>query len=110
MSDPVLCLPRRLAIELLAHAQRLPAGESISGFLAGTAPEAVRFQAGAPPASAPVWSWVRAQDGAGAPSGIPPGAPRVLTVALDTKGVLQLRCWEPAGGAAVRECVLRIGD
>lgn len=107
-----LKLPRRLAIQVMAHAQKLDAGKALRGYLSGTDPTALRFVPGDPPAKPqagqPVWAWVCPQPTTGAPP-LPAGLPRVLTVGLDTKGVLQLRCWE-AGGDTLQERDLHIAD
>lgn len=101
-----LQLPRRLAIQLMAHAQRLAEGEVLRGTLVGSGPASLQFRAGDPPKDAPVWAWVCPQPPAGSPP-LPAGLPRVLTIGLDTKGVLQLRCWE-VEGTELRERDLRI--
>ena len=107
-SEPLL-IPRRLAIQLLAHAQQLPAGEGIQGMVASQKNEllSLHFVAGSAgaiakiPPGATAWAWVQPQSSRSPPDALPQGAARLLTVALDTKGVLQLRCWEPAAGKPV---------
>lgn len=87
-----LILPRRLAIALLAEAQKA-AGEPVTGVITARdgVPVAVRPGASAPGDEV----WARYRSGAAQPDGAPG---RQLLISIDTKGVLQLRCWE--GGAA----------
>lgn len=108
-TENALQLPRRLAIRLLAHAQKLPPGEALRGALYGTAPPALEFRPGDVPKGAAVWAWVAAQPVTGDPVPDGEGQKRVMTIGLDTKGVLQLRCWE-AEGAGLRERKLQISD
>lgn len=98
MSD-ALILPRRLAIALLAEAQK--AGEApVSGVIGARdgVPVSVRPGAGGAASGESVWAQYRS--GAGAPDA---RGGRQLLISIDTKGVLQLRCWD--GGV---ECELRI--
>ena len=99
-SEPLL-IPRKLAIQLLAHAQQLPAGEGIQGLIHGTSSASLRFLPGDLTPDSKAWASVRPQSSRSPPDALPQGAARLLTVALDTKGVLQLRCWEPAAGKPV---------
>lgn len=88
--DGALILPRRLAIALLAEAQR--AGDApvhgVIGARNGVA-TAVRPNAGAGAEGESVWA--RYRSGAAEPDAAPG---RQLLISIDTKGVLQLRCWE----------------
>ena len=97
MSD-ALILPRRLAIALLAEAQKA-AGAPVHGLIGARdgVPVSVLPGASAPPAGQTVWGHYRSGGEA------PAQAPRHLLISLDTKGVLQLRCMEGA-----RERELRI--
>lgn len=100
-SDPLI-IPRRLAIALLAEAQKA-AGARVEGLIAARdgVPVAVLPGATQAPPGQTVWAHYRA---GGAP---PDGAARQLLISIDTKGVLQLRCEEGAGGDRV-ERELRI--
>jgi hypothetical protein len=93
MSTPALILPRRLAIALLAEAQKA-AGSPVSGVITarGGVPDAVVPDGGA---ADEVWAHYRS---GGDATDARPG--RQLLISIDTKGVLQLRCWE---GAVERE-------
>ncbi len=102
-----LQLPRRLAIQLLAHAQKLAPGAPLQGALYGSAPPTLKFRPGEVPKGAAVWAWVAAQPESGEPASAADGRGRVMTIGLDTKGVLQLRCWEP-DGPRMRERDLQI--
>ncbi|HUS25657.1 MAG TPA: hypothetical protein VM369_11980 [Candidatus Binatia bacterium] len=95
MSAP-LFLPRRLAIRLLAEAQR--SGE-VQGSIGARGGEPCSVHAGALPEGETLWARYRSAHATSAP-----GAPRELVVSLDTKGVLQLRCVE---GGAERELKIR---
>ena len=103
MTVAPLILPRRLAIALLAEAQKA-AGESVQGVIGARdgVPVSVR------PASATAGDgesvWARYRSGAGEPDA---DEGRQLLISIDTKGVLQLRCWERRAKAAV-ERELRI--
>ena len=99
-----LIIPRRLAIALLAEAQRADGGvvRGIIGARDGV-PVTVRpGQAAQPAAGEAVWA--RYSSGTHQPDD---GAGRQLLISLDTKGVLQLRCWDRESGRAV-ERELRI--
>ena len=91
MSD-ALILPRRLAIALLAEAQKA-AGAPVQGLIGARdgVPVSVLPGAADVPAGQTVWGHYRS---GGEP---PPGAARQLLISIDTKGVLQLRCKEAAG-------------
>jgi hypothetical protein len=98
MTD-ALILPRRLAIALLAEAQK--AGESpVSGVIGARdgVPVSVRPAPGGAASGESVWAHYRS--GTGAPDA---RGGRQLLISIDTKGVLQLRCWD-----AGAECELRI--
>lgn len=89
-----LILPRRLAIALLAEAQKA-GGEAVSGVITARDGVPVAVRPGAAPAGDPVWA--RYRSGAAEPDRAPG---RQLLISIDTQGVLQLRCWE---GAVERE-------
>ena len=89
---PALILPRRLAIALLAEAQK-SAGSQVSGVITARDGLPGSVVAGAAPAGE-VWARYRSGDQPDDANG------RQLLISLDTKGVLQLRCWE---GAVERE-------
>jgi hypothetical protein len=98
-----LIIPRRLAIALLAEAQKADGGpvDGIIGARDGV-PVSVRPATVNPEPGEAVWARYRsgvtepdAQDG------------RQLLISIDTKGVLQLRCWD-CGAAGTVERELRI--
>jgi hypothetical protein len=92
-----LILPRRLAIALLAEAQRA-AGAAVSGVI--TAREGVPATVVPDPADvASDEVWARYRSGAEGPDAKPG---RQLLISIDTKGVLQLRCWEDAAERELR--------
>jgi len=98
MSNAPLIIPRRLAIALLAEAQRHEQGpvHGVIGARDGV-PVSVSPGVALPPVPGEtVWAYYRS--GTAAPEA---KAGRQLLISLDTKGVLQLRCWEP--GAVERE-------
>jgi hypothetical protein len=96
-----LIIPRRLAIALLAEAQKA-AGAPVRGLIGARdgVPVSVLPGAAAAPAGQTVWAHYHSGDGAS-------GAGRELLISIDTKGVLQLRCTEGEGQQAV-ERELRI--
>lgn len=100
MSEPLI-IPRRLAIALLAEAQKA-AGAPVQGLIGARdgVPVSVLPGAAVAPAGQTVWAHYHSGDGA-------PGASRELLVSIDTKGVLQLRCREGKGKQAT-ERELRI--
>lgn len=90
-----LIIPRRLAIALLAEAQK-GAGAAVSGVITARDGVPVAVRPGA--ASGEDGEvWARYRSGAAEPDAAPG---RQLLISIDTKGVLQLRCWE---GATERE-------
>ena len=89
-----LMLPRRLAIALLAEAQKA-GGSAVSGVITARDGMPATLVPGAGPAGAEVWA--RYRSGTDVPDDRPG---RQLLISIDTKGVLQLRCWE---GAVERE-------
>ena len=91
MSEP-LVLPRRLAIALLAEAQKA-AGAPVHGVIGARDGVPVSVLPGASEAPAGQAAWAHYRSGGEAP----PGATRQLLISIDTKGVLQLRCEEGAG-------------
>lgn len=108
MSEP-LQIPRRLAIALLAEAQKHEAGpvQGVIGARAGV-PVSVRSgpEAGAAALQAGEAVWARYRSGAREPDAAPG---RQLLISVDTKGVLQLRCWECAD-RGLQERSLAVGD
>lgn len=102
MSD-ALILPRRLAIALLAEAQKA-AGAATHGIIASRDGVPVAVQPNAEAASGADVVWARYHSGTAEPDARPG---RQLLISIDTKGVLQLRCWEREGKAAT-ERELRI--
>lgn len=110
MEPKPLYLPRKLAIRLLAEAQNAPDGET-HGWIGAVDDEPVAVWPAADDArqrlaqqGQTVWAAYHARV-----HGPGPAAPRQLIVTLDTKGVLQLRCWELVDDACV-ERPLTIGD
>lgn len=103
MSPPgdALIIPRRLAIALLAEAQKA-AGAPVQGIIAERDGVPVSVLPGATQAPEGQAVWAHYHSGEAAP-----GAARELLISIDTKGVLQLRCREGAGAAQV-ERELRI--
>jgi hypothetical protein len=89
-----LILSRRLAIALLAEAQKA-AGDPVTGVITARNGVPVAVQPGASAPGDEVWA--RYRSGAAEPDSAPG---RQLLISIDTKGVLQLRCWE---GGAERE-------
>jgi hypothetical protein len=87
-----LILPRRLAIALLAEAQKA-GGESVRGVIGARdgVPVAVHPNVEAPAGDETIWARYRSGAAADARAG------RQLLISVDTKGVLQLSCWEGAG-------------
>jgi hypothetical protein len=103
MSLEALIVPRRLAIALLAEAQKA-AGAPVCGVIGARdgVPVAVHPNAEAAADGETLWARYRsAGDEAGAKAG------RELLVSIDTKGVLQLSCRESEGNKAI-ERELRI--
>jgi [CysO sulfur-carrier protein]-S-L-cysteine hydrolase len=94
--DAPLILPRRLAIALLAEAQKA-AGEPVHGLIDARDGVPTELRPAASPASGAA-VWARYRSGATEPDNAPG---RQLLISLDTKGVLQLRCWERGDGAPV---------
>lgn len=103
MAGEPLIIPRRLAIALLAEAQRA-AGAPVQGVIGARDGVPVSVRAGTAPAAAGESVWARYRSGTDGPDA---DAGRQLLISLDTKGVLQLRCWE-GGGPAPVERELRI--
>ena len=93
-----LIIPRRLAIALLAEAQRHEQGpvHGVIGARDGV-PVSVSSGVALPPAPGET-VWAHYRSGTAGPEA---KAGRQLLISLDTKGVLQLRCWE--SGAVERE-------
>lgn len=90
-----LIVPRRLAIALLADAQRA-GGDPVQGVITARDGLPADVQPGGPDsAGEPVWA--RYRSGATEPDSAPG---RQLLISIDLKGVLQLRCWENLGNGA----------
>jgi hypothetical protein len=98
-----LIIPRRLAIALLAEAQKADGGpvDGIIGARDGV-PVSVRPATHAPEPGETVWA--RYRSGITEPDALDG---RQLLISIDTKGVLQLRCWD-CGVARAVERELRI--
>ncbi len=110
MTSAALYIPRRLAIQLLAEAQKAPAGET-HGWIGAKDGEPVSIWPTAADAQQrlaergeTIWAAYHAHV-----HGPGPAAPRQLIMSLDTKGVLQLRCWELEDDVCV-ERILKIKD
>jgi hypothetical protein len=103
MSQEPLFLPRRLAIELLAQAQKSP-DAPVRGVIVARNGElvGVRPDGGALGEGEAVWAEYRP-----AADRSEPAAERQLLISLDTKGVLQLRCREIVRGE-IKERELKI--
>jgi len=93
-----LIIPRRLAIALLAEAQRHEQGpvHGVIGARDGV-PVSVSPGVAVPPAPGET-AWAHYRSGT---VGSEAKVGRQLLISLDTKGVLQLRCWDD--GAVERE-------
>ena len=92
-----LIIPRRLAIALLAEAQKA-SGAAVSGVIGARDGVPVSVHPGAPAGQGGETVWARYRSGAAEPDA---RKGRQLLISIDTKGVLQLRCWED--GAVERE-------
>ncbi len=114
MSDAILTLPRRLAIQILHEAQ-IAQPQAIHGWVLARDGEAAALRvcseaearAAAPGAWARLWSHPTS-----------PAEPDLdelqvgvlhLLISLNTKGVLEMRAWELHGGAA-REREIKVRD
>jgi hypothetical protein len=89
MSDGLI-LPRRLAIALLAEAQKA-GGEPVRGVIGARDGVPVSVRPGPGGAASGEAVWARYRSGLGEPEA---GGGRQLLISIDTKGVLQLRCWD----------------
>ena len=98
-----LIIPRRLAIALLSEAQKA-AGAAVQGVIGARDGVPVSVQPGAGDAPQGQTLWAQYRSGTGEAPG---GGGRQLLISIDTKGVLQLRCWESSGKNTV-ERELRI--
>jgi len=103
MSLDPLILPRRLAIALLAEAQKA-AGAPVAGVIGARDGVPVALHPDAAAASGDETLWAHYRSGSGEAGG---KAGRELLISIDTKGVLQLSCWESKGKKAI-ERELRI--
>lgn len=110
VTQAALYIPRRLAIQLLAEAQKAPQGETHGwigakdGAPASVWPAAADAQQRLAERGETIWAAYHSHA-----HGPGPAAPRTLIVTLDTKGVLQLRCWELEDDVCA-ERVLKIAD
>jgi hypothetical protein len=100
VSDP-LYLPRRLAIRLLAAAQNAADEKNVHGYIgaqdgepATVYPEDEDALAQLKRYGETLWACYRSHAAPPAPK----KCPRELEMSVDTKGVLQLRCWELVKG------------
>lgn len=87
-----LILPRRLAIALLAEAQKA-GGEPVRGVIGARDGVPLSVRPGADGAAGGESVWAHYRSGTGEPDA---GGGRQLLISIDTKGVLQLRCWDAA--------------
>ena len=101
-ADPRI-IPRRLAIALLAEAQKA-GGAPVQGVIGARDGVPVSVRPGMATSTDPETIWARYRSGTESPE-VREG--RELLISIDTKGVLQLRCWEVAGKGTV-ERELRI--
>lgn len=91
-----LVLPRRLAIALMAEAQK--AAATVRGVIGARDGLPVSVAPGAATPAAGETLWARYHSGA-----TPDSAPgRQLLITLDTKGVLQVSCWEAGAPVELR--------
>jgi hypothetical protein len=103
-------IERRLAIEILHQAQ-IAQPNAIRGWVAHAGGTPSAFHLGEPPQDAALWArlWSHPQ----APAEPAPGEIAAdslnLLVSLNTKGVLEMRCWRLADGAP-SEVILKIRE
>lgn len=90
-TDPLI-LPRRLAIALMAEAQKA-GGDPVAGVITAHDGAPASVQPGGADSAA---VWARYRSGVSEPDAAPG---RQLLVSIDLKGVLQVRCFENSGGA-----------
>ena len=93
-----LIIPRRLAIALLAEAQKA-AGAAVQGVIGARDGVPVSVQPGASDAPQGQTLWAQYRSGTGEAPG---GGGRQLLISIDTKGVLQLRCWDAGAERELR--------
>jgi hypothetical protein len=98
MTPAPLILPRRLAIALLAEAQKA-AGAEVRGVIGARDGVPVSVRPGASDAAGGESVWAHYRSGTGAPDA---QGGRQLLISIDTKGVLQLRCWDAAAERELR--------
>ncbi|MGQ0587738.1 MAG: hypothetical protein ACT4PK_11155 [Gammaproteobacteria bacterium] len=96
-NDPLI-IPRRLAIALLAEAQKAT-GAEVHGIILARDGVPVSVQPGASDAGKGEALWAHYRAGTG---GAPAGTGRHLLISIDTKGVLQLRCWDASAERELR--------
>ena len=103
-------IERRLAIEILHQAQ-IAQPEAIRGWVAEAGGMPQTFHLGEPPAGAALWARLRSHPQAPAEPapGELAGDGLNLLVSLNTKGVLEMRCWRLADGSP-REIILKIRE
>lgn len=113
MSDPVLVMPRRLAVEIL-HAAQIAQPAPIRGVVGARDGEPVSFHADrdVPPTGVQTWAtlWSHPQSAAIPAADELAGAGLSLVVSLSTKGVLELRAWRRGDDGLPREQPIRIRD
>ena len=93
-----LIIPRRLAIALLAEAQKA-SGAEVRGVIVARDGVPTSVQPGASDAPKGEVLWAHYRSGT---DGAPRGKGRELLISIDTKGVLQLRCWDAAAERELR--------
>lgn len=112
MSEQVLVMPRRLAIQIL-HAAQIAQPDAIRGVVAARGGDPVRFHAegGALRPGEQFWArlWSHPQAEAVPAAEELIGGDLSLVVSLNIKGVLEMRAWRLDGGQ-VREQALKIRD
>lgn len=111
MADPILVMPRRLAIRILHEAQ-IAQPEAIVGVVTARGHEPAGFTLGREtPTGQTLWARCWSNP-------LAPAVPAVeqlaagglhLLISLNTKGVLEMRAWELRAGAA-HERTLQIAD
>ncbi|MEQ1440459.1 hypothetical protein AAG565_13960 [Fontimonas sp. SYSU GA230001] len=112
MTDDVLVMPRRLAIEIL-HAAQQAQPEAIRGVVAARDGQPVSFHPDGTTLPAGVQRWARLWSHP--QSAAIPGVEELadgglsLVVSLNTKGVLEMRAWRLDGDRAAEQ-VLKVRD
>jgi hypothetical protein len=119
--DEPLSIPRRLAIALMAAAQQAPDG-GVRGFVGATGGRPVDVYPVADPAAEAaalarlrergqsLWAVFRTGHAGDEPTNGGNFDVPELVIAVDTKGVLQLRCRQRVGDAPINERGVRIDE